>query len=240
VPLSGGVKFALPVGDIYGKNITPDRETGIGKRTDAELARILRYGVHADGTAVFDFMPFHDMTDDDLVSVISYLRSTSPVRNKVPDHDPNLVGNIVKAFLVKPVGPTGPVARSIAQDTSAAYGKYLAVSIANCQNCHTKREISGELTGELFAGGGKFEEKGGTFISPNLTPHATGRINGWSEEVFINRFRKGKVLPGTPMPWNSFARMSDDELKAIYRYLQTLKPVDNPSAVTFVAKEMKK
>jgi hypothetical protein len=41
------------------------------------------------------------------------------------------------------------------------------------------------------------------------------------------------------MPWNSFARMSDDELRAIYHYLQTLKPVDNPSSVTFVAKEIK-
>src|SRR5262245_12263699 len=54
VPLKGGMKFDLPVGDIYSKNITPDIETGIGKHTDGEIARLLRYGVRTDGTAVFD------------------------------------------------------------------------------------------------------------------------------------------------------------------------------------------
>jgi mono/diheme cytochrome c family protein len=240
VPLSGGVKFALPVGDIYSKNITPDKETGIGNLSDAEIARVLRYGVHADGTAVYDFMPFHDMTDEDLVSVISYLRSVKPVYNKVPEDQLNVIGNVVKAFMVKPVGPRGPIAKSIRKDTSAAYGRYLAVSVADCQGCHTKRDMSGAITGELFAGGGTFQEKKGTFISPNLTPHPSGRINGWSEEMFIGRFRKGKLLDGSPMPWNAFGRMSDDELRAIYNYLKTVKPVDNPSLVTFVAKDEKK
>ena len=62
VPLTGGFVFDLPVGKIYSKNITPDKETGIGDYTDAEIARALRYGVHADGTVVYDFMPFHNMS----------------------------------------------------------------------------------------------------------------------------------------------------------------------------------
>src|SRR5688572_32788615 len=49
VPLTGGIVFDLPVGKIYSGNITPDKETGIGNLTDAEIARTLRYGVHADG-----------------------------------------------------------------------------------------------------------------------------------------------------------------------------------------------
>src|SRR6187402_1118565 len=64
VPLIGGVLFDLPVGKIYSKNITPDKETGIGKYTDAEIARALRYGVHPDGTVVYDFMPFHNTSDE--------------------------------------------------------------------------------------------------------------------------------------------------------------------------------
>src|SRR6478672_4266266 len=75
VPLSGGRLFALPLGNIYTKNITSDKETGIGNYTDEEIARVLRYGVHPDGTAVFDFMPFHNMSDEDLTAVISYLRA---------------------------------------------------------------------------------------------------------------------------------------------------------------------
>ncbi|HTE23107.1 c-type cytochrome [Flavitalea sp.] len=237
LPLSGGFKFSLPVGDIFSKNITPDTLTGIGKRSDQEIARVLRYGVHANGTAVFDFMPFHNMTDDDLVSIISYLRSLKPVRNEVPEHNLNVVGNMVKAFMVKPVGPEGEVPKSIKIDTSAAYGKYLALSVANCSGCHTKRDLTGGYTGELFAGGGPFEEKAGTFIPPNLTPHFTGRIWQWSQEAFIARFRNGKLLEGSPMPWSSFKLMSDVELKAIYNYLQTVKPVNSPTTATFIPKK---
>ncbi len=103
VPLTGGVVFDLPVGKIYSRNITPDKETGIGNITDAEIARALRYGVHADGRVVFDFMPFHNMTDEDLTAVISYLRAQKPVQNKVPDHELNVLGKAVKAFMIKTI-----------------------------------------------------------------------------------------------------------------------------------------
>jgi mono/diheme cytochrome c family protein len=237
LPLSGGFKFALEIGDIYTKNITPDTLTGIGKRSDREIARLLRYGVRPNGTAVFDFMPFHNMTDEDLVSVISYLRSLKPVRNLVPENNMNVIGSMVKAFLIKPVGPDGEVPKSVKRDTTAAYGKYLAISIANCGGCHTNRDMTGAYIGEPFAGGPAFDEKDGTYLPPNLTPHFTGRIWKWSQEAFIKRFRAGKLIKGSPMPWNAFKRMSDDDLKAIYKYLQTVKPVNNVVASTFIPKK---
>lgn len=221
VPLTGGFEFDLPVGKIYSKNITPDVETGIGKRTDSEIARMLRYGVRPDGTAVFDFMPFHNMTDEDLVAVISFLRSQKPVRNEVPQHKPNVLGYVVKAFMVKPVGPTGEPAKSITRDTTAAYGEYLAMHVSECNGCHTKRDMAGGFTGEPFAGGNDIEG----YMSVNLTPDSTSRIFGWSKQNFIDRFRMGKLYPKSPMPWNSFKRMTDGELTAIYNYLHTLKPV---------------
>ena len=165
VPLTGGFVFDLPVGKIYSKNITPDKETGIGNYTDAEIARALRYGVHPDGTVVFDFMPFHNMTDEDMTAVISYLRAQKPVKNKVPEHDLNFLGNAVKAFMIKPVGPDGEVVKQMTKDSSAAYGKYLATSVANCSGCHTERDLSGKFTGEPFAGGNDIEG----FITPNIT-----------------------------------------------------------------------
>ena len=119
VPLSGGVAFELPVGKIYTKNITPDKETGIGRYSDGEIARALRYGVHPNGTAVFDFMPFHNTSDEDLTAIISYLRAQKPVKNRVPDHELNAIGKAVNAFMIKPVGPTGEVPKVVKPDTTA-------------------------------------------------------------------------------------------------------------------------
>jgi mono/diheme cytochrome c family protein len=221
VPLSGGVVFDLPLGKIYSKNITQDVETGIGKFSDAEIARALRHGVHADGTPVFDFMPFHNMSDEDLTAIISYLRSQKPVRNEVPQHQLNVMGKIVKAFMVKPVGPDGEPPKSVVRDTTANYGKYLAMSVAECNGCHTKRNMVGEYVGEPFAGGNNIEG----LITPNLTPDSSARIFKWTKQDFISRFKMGKLNPKSVMPWSSFKRMTDDELTAIYHYLKTLKPV---------------
>ena len=225
VPLSGGLRFELPLGDIYSKNITPDPVNGIGRYSDEEVARVLRYGVHPTGTAVFDFMPFHNMSDEDLRAVISYLRVQKPVSNPVPDHKLNIMGNVVKAFMVKPVGPDGEVPKAVNPDTTATYGRYLVLNLANCSGCHTQRDMSGAFVGEPFAGGNPME---GGLVPPNITPDSSSRIFGWSQENFISRFRMGKLIPGSHMPWNSFKRMSDDELKAIYNYLQTVKPAKTP------------
>ncbi|HVW60878.1 MAG TPA: cytochrome c [Puia sp.] len=231
VPLSGGVLFDLPVGKIYSKNITPDKETGIGRYTDVEIARALRYGVHPDGTVVYDFMPFHNTSDEDLTAMISYLRAQRPVHNAVPDHQLNLMGNAVKAFLVKPTGPVGEVPRSVSPDTTAVYGRYIAMHLAECNGCHTKRDMAGAVIGEPFGGGNNIEG----FITPNLTPDPTGRIYKWTKRDFISRFRKGKLIPGSPMPWRSFGRMTDEELTALYNFLKSLKPVHDAPAATAAA-----
>ena len=225
--LIGGRKFDLPFGKFYTRNLTSDKETGIGSLTDGEIARVLRYNVKKNGETVLPFMPFQNMSDDDLTAVVSYLRSLKPVKNKVPDHEYNAMGKIIKAFLIKPVRPTEPLLASIKADTSANYGKHLVMAVANCNECHTKRNGIGDFIGKPLAGGAEFKEEGKpTLISPNLTPHPSGRIYGWSQETFIQRFRLGKLIPYSHMPWESFGRMTDDELKAIYNYLRTIEPVN--------------
>lgn len=231
VPLSGGRNFDLPIGSIYAPNLTP-HATGIFNKSDAVIARSLRYGVRYDNTALFDLMPFHNTSDEDLTAIISYLRKQPAVENKVPAKNMNLLGKVVQAFLIKPVGPSGEVPLSVKTDSSVEYGKYLATSVANCRGCHTNRNLmTGEYIGEDFAGGLKFDYKtdSGNFsiTTPNLTAHATGRITGWTSEQFIARFRVGKGVDGSHMPWGPFSTMSDVELKAIYKFLQTVKPVDN-------------
>jgi len=232
VPLSGGRVFDIPPGKLYSSNITSDAETGIGNHTDADLARMFRYGVAHDGKAVFDFMPFQHLSEEDLTAVTSYLRTLQPVKNQVPEHELNPLGYMVNAFLLKPVGPTAEIPKSVQKGATAEYGKYLAYSVANCRGCHTSRDMStGQYTGPDFAGGLRFDvpgQPGSYMLTPNITPDPeTGRIVSWSESQFVQRFRQGKLIHGSEMPWGPYSRMTDDELKAIYRFLQTVEPVNN-------------
>jgi mono/diheme cytochrome c family protein len=221
VALSGGYEFNLSIAKIYSRNITPDSTTGIGRYSDAEIARALRYGVGPDGRAILDFMPFHNTSDEDLTAIISYLRAQKPVKKEIPQNTYTTMGRIVKAFLVKPVGPDGEVPVSVKIDSSAEYGKYLALNVSNCAGCHTKRDMAGGYTGELFSGGSEIEG----VVTPNLTTDSSSRIFTWDQQKFISRFREGKKIQQSPMPWNSFKRMSDDDLIAIYKFLKTLPPV---------------
>ena len=65
--------------------------------------------------------------------------------------------------------------------------------------------------------------KGYSFITPNITPDAeTGRIASWTEQMFVDGFRKGRMIEGSPMPWGAFSRVNEVELKAIFRYLNSV------------------
>lgn len=229
VPLVGGKSFRLPVGRFYMPNITPDRVDGIGRYTDAELARMLRYGVRPDGRALLPFMPFADLADDDLRAVLSYLRSRPAVSHTVPPHEPNLGGHLIKAWVLEPRSPSGPVPLMKKPEPTAAYGKYLAHSVGNCVGCHTKIDMrTGAFAGPIMGGGAKHPSANDlkkSFVTPNLTPDPTsGWITDWSEDVFVARFRVGRVLSGSPMPWHAYKRMTDDDLRALYRYFRTLPP----------------
>jgi mono/diheme cytochrome c family protein len=238
VPLTGGHLFDLPIGKIYSRNLTPDM-TGIGRMSDAEFGRALRYGVSPEGKAYFDFMPFHNTSDEDLGAIISYLRSQQPVKYAVPANEFNLLGKAVRAFMLKPVGPEGAVEKSVKRDTTAVYGKYLANSVANCRGCHTNRDLmTGAFIGEDYAGGLKFETPTDSgmysLTTPNLTPDASGRLYGWTQQQFIDRFRKGTLIRQSHMPWGPFSHMSDDDLKAVWNFLQTVKPVQNKVPIGLV------
>jgi len=235
VPMSGGFDFVIPPGIIHAPNITPDVETGIGSFTDQEIARALRYGVKRNGQPLVDFMPFYDLSDRDLTAIISYLRTTAPVKNKRPANEWNFLGKTVLAMgLVKPMGD-GIIPEAPEPDSTVAYGRYLAESVANCRGCHSERNMmTGAYIGPHYAGNAKFEVlddkgniiKGKHLVTPNLTPDPeTGRMALWPQEVFIARFRAGKVIPGSPMPWGPYKRMTDLDLKAIYKYLNSLEPV---------------
>jgi mono/diheme cytochrome c family protein len=230
VPLSGGRAFHLPVGTFHVPNLSPDPETGIGRYSDEELARALRYDVHPTGRVMLPFMPFNDLADDDLTAIISYLRAQPPVPHAVPGHEVNAAGKLVKAWVIEPRGPEETPKKTMKPEPTAAYGDYLANHVGNCVGCHTKVNMrTGKLEGPKFGGGAIHEstkDPKRKFVSPNLTPDPTsGWITDWSEDMFVARMHAGRVHDGSPMPWPSFEKMTDDDLRAIYRYLRSLPPM---------------
>src|SRR3954468_701717 len=240
--LTGGMKFAAePLGVIWSKNITPDAETGIGRYTDGQIARMLRSSVRPDGRASVQLlMPYGDMSDADIVAVLSFLRAQPAVSHRVPENEWSLIGEAVKSFApvfqprteVHPAGqpPQGPTPER---------GEYLARSVANCAACHTARNpVSFAAVRPEFAGGNEMEpaERAGVdrsvwFRTPNLTPASGSALSKFPDrDTFIARFQRGgRQHPGSPMPWEAFGTMSAEDLGALYEFLHTLQPQNGPT-----------
>jgi len=108
---------------MYSKNLTSDEETGIGRYTDAELFRFLRHNLRPNHLpSLAPLMPFANMADDDLIAIVSYLRSLKPVRNKVPEAEWTLMGKSIAA-LVRPAA-FQPVLNLKQKKTRSKTGSY--------------------------------------------------------------------------------------------------------------------
>lgn len=231
IPLQGGWELQIDPGTFRAPNITPDKETGIGNVSDAHIARALRYSVSHNNKILFPFMPFQELSDDDVVALLSFLRSQPAVKNEIKPTELTFLGKALMALgAVSPVAPKNTPPKTMKQDSTVAYGEYLAHRVANCMGCHTDRDLkTGEFTGVPFAGGFNMPADnttaGYSFVTPNLTPDPnTGVIANWTEDNFIKRFKAGRIHKTSPMPWGSFAKMDEIELKALFRYLKALPP----------------
>jgi mono/diheme cytochrome c family protein len=231
VPLSGGFTWKIPPGEFHARNITPDGETGIGQFSDGQIARALRYGVGHDGRALLPFMELQGLSDEDLVAVVSYVRSQPAVHNVVPAHQYSLLGKVVKAtVLANPVGPSATPPRVSPRGRTVENGRYLVESVGLCWACHTQRDMrTGQLVGPRFGGATAFEEPSDPlhlWAPPNITSDVTtGRLGQLTEDEFVARFRAGRILPGSPMPWQGLQRMDENDLRAMYLYLKSVPPV---------------
>jgi len=207
-------------------NITPDPETGIGKASDDGVARAIREGIGLDGRALFALMPYQEyrrIPDEDLAAIVVYIRSLTPVKNPLP-----------KSTLPFPLplimrGVPEPLARPVpAPDLSTPEkrGEYV-LRTAACHHCHTPM-MDGKLDMALdMAGGNPFPSPQGTIAATNLTNDPTG-IGNYDEATFVTVMKTGKF--GTLhaiMPWTAYSGMTEEDLKAIYAYLRTLKPVSH-------------
>lgn len=229
-------KWGLP-GVIYGKNITPDSETGIGTWTDDEILRAMTQGISKNGDTLFPLMPYTNlnrMAKDDLLSIIAYIKTLKPIKNKVPDRQ--LMMPIALAYPAKFLQPSVDNNVRPPESDRVKYGEYL-ITMADCGTCHSPLTPQGPDMSRIYAGGYRFDlGETGIVNSANITPDSATGIGTWTEERFLNKFipyREESAYshhPGkqnTIMPLEFIAGMKDEDLKAIYAYLRTVKPINN-------------
>jgi mono/diheme cytochrome c family protein len=230
-----GAGWGMPVpelGRVYSRNITSDPDTGLGNWTDDEIARAIQEGVSRDGTALFPVMPypvFAELDEEDVASIVVYLRTLPPVRNEVPRSEYVFPLNFIVNTIPEPLREPS---RSHPASTPAERGAYLA-DMAGCHGCHSPIDQQGTpLPGMDFGGGAVFHDpgQGGREVfSMNITPDASG-IAHYESDLFIQVIREGR-LPGRElnhiMPFEFFRNMTDEDLGDIFAYLQTLAPVQH-------------
>lgn len=203
-------------GQLYIANLTSGAG-GVGSsHSDEDLARAVWYGVKSDGSPTFIMPPELSQAVNvaDMEKLIAYIRSVPPVDTDYPEMRPGPMLRVMHATNQFPlvtaelVNMSAPPPGAIDPEDTRAYGAYRA---AFCTACH----------GTDFAGN---EIVGG----PNITPHETA-LGTWTEEDFVRALREGQRPDGTAissdMPWETLRLYSDEELHAIWAYLQTITPV---------------
>jgi len=226
-----GAGWVMPIPELNylpARNITPDPETGLGTWTDDEIARAIREGVRKDGTALFPVMPymeFRTFDDEDVKSIVVYLRTIPAVKNTVPVRQlPGPLEYIVKT-MPKPLTTPQP---SHPSATPIERASYLA-PIAGCAGCHTITTDGVAMPGMAFAGGQKFEIPGlaKPVFTANLTSDPSG-IAHYDESLFMQTLRTGQMGGRTLnhiMPFEFFKNMSDEDLRDIFTFLKAQPPV---------------
>ena len=254
LPLQGGVDFAMgPLGHMFPANLTPDPATGIGRYTDGEVFRMMRHAVKPDGTATLGLlMPFWNMADEDLIAIVSYLRSMKAVEHQVGPPQWTFMGKAIRVLtpMFRPIETPTPPDNAPPMAATIERGEYLARYVANCVGCHTERDpMTYEAIGPEFAGGMEFEpfpelhrelgvDEDLWSRSPNLTPSANSVLSKFpTVDDWIKRFRMGRTVPHSPMDWGPFSKMSDEDLEALYLFMHSLDAVDKTIAETVFKKD---
>ncbi len=224
---SGGLRFDEKPFDVTASNITPDRETGIGNWTDAELKKALVEGVRPNGVRLAEIMPsgfYGILTAADLNAIVAYLRTLPPIRNKVPDP-------VYRIALPHQVFPGSEKPFTPADlGNKVKRGFYLA-TIGHCIECHTPMTQQGiDYANQMGRGGREFPGPWGVSKSPNVTAHKTAGIGGWTDAEIKRAIVQGVSRDGRkmkpPMGYGYYANMTEADLDAIVAWLRTVPPKD--------------
>ena len=208
------------LGRIVSPNLTRGRG-GIGSAfADADFVRAIRHGVDPSGRQLL-VMPSDDynhFSDTDLGAIIGYVRSLPAIETALPSNELRFIGRLLFAVGQLSLQPAAgldhfaPRLPPPAAGLTAEYGRYLADS-AGCPSCH----------GPGLSGGRVPQAPLNAVPAANITVAGLG---SWSEAEFIRAMRTGMRPDGrvlnTSMPWPYYAQMTDDELRAIWRFLQAV------------------
>lgn len=204
-------------------NITPDIETGAGTWTDDMFARAIREGVGHDGRALYPLMlyqEFKHFSDEDIASIVVYLRTLPPVKNKLPKR--KLPIPVQQWIVHLPLRINKPVPEPDFSNVLER-GKYMT-EVGGCVGCHTSWDSA--LKPGLFGGGMLIVVRGkvDSAYTANISPDESGLF--YDEDAFITVIRtgKGRTLHSI-MPWVLIKNYTDEDLRAIYKYLTSQKPI---------------
>jgi mono/diheme cytochrome c family protein len=217
--LSGKVEFEIPgMLTIPTPNLTSGAG-GVGSfYTDDDWERAIRHGVGPDGRALFIMISksYHNLGDQDLGALIAYLKGLPAVNHNLPERRVELMGKLMMGagllppFAAHQIDHASPAPAQTEPSVTVAYGEYLSQT---CMECH----------GENL-NGAPFGPPGEEIMTPNLTPG--GELAFWSEQEFFTAMRTGQTPDGRQlkedMPWKYYGQMTDEELQAIWLYLQSL------------------
>jgi len=236
---AGGRRYDGPYGTVYSSNITPDRETGIGTWTDDQIITAIRLGRRPNGERllpVHPFTVFNGMTEDDLKSLVAFLRTVPPVKRAnqpkritVPLFESVFLPAWLAAFAPRETPP------KVAPTTGAPRGEYLVRAVAHCGECHSPRTMTMATDNSRFlAGNPKGPEDA---AMPNITPDRDTGLGKWSvEEIadYLGTGNKpdgdvagglmGEVIEGTLAGYKDLTKA--DRL-AIAQFLKTIPAVSN-------------
>ncbi len=219
--LAGGLKIEDKPFTAIASNITPDRETGIGKWTDAQIVTAIREGRRPDGSIIGPPMPiglYRGMSDNDARAIVAYLRSVKPVKNQVAKSEYRIP---LPPGYGPPVGKVADVPRT----DKLAYGRYLAGPLGHCVECHSPAGPQGapDLENRLGAGGFSFFGPWGVSVSTNITPAGLSKYSdGDLKKVITTGVRPDGSRLKPPMGVAYYVRMRPADLDALVAYLRSL------------------
>ncbi|MDO7874389.1 cytochrome c [Hymenobacter sp. ASUV-10] len=228
-------------GTLYAANITRNRQHGIGAWTDQELVGLLRTGIGRDGRYRVVMPSFVQMSDEDLASIVAFLRSDSPLVRATPTpsraQEPSLLAKVLFHTVMKPTPlPAAPVTAPDSTD-ALAYGRYLVIGRYKCYDCHSKdfktnNALEPEKSEGYLGGGNEMVNRQGRPVrARNITGDADTGIGDWTEGQFAQALRFGQSPHGPlgyPMP--KYSRLSAAEVHALYTYLQAVPKIRNATA----------
>ena len=234
-PFAGGRALKTPFGTFFGPNITPDAGVGIGRWSEADFVRAMRYGKRPDGANLYPAFPypsFTRITDADLRDLWAYLRTLPPSAQPSRPHELGLLYRarsllgIWKWLFFRP----GPFAPDPKQSASVNRGAYLVQALGHCGECHTPRNFLGGPKKGRFLAGGKVPGDG---RASNLTPT---HLKKWSDAELADVLSSGLLPDGDVLSEamgevvrNTTSQLTKNDLDAVIAYLRTLPPLpDEP------------